>query len=107
MTALWETALGGVEEGKMTLDQFMAMQYQMILKTIGTINSKDLLIPDPPGAKKKSSSGEPRTPATPAGKNCPKCGSQMMQRKSAKGAFLGCSGYPGCKHTEQVAEQTA
>jgi len=108
MTALWETGLGGVEEGKVTIEQFMAMQAQMIVKIIATINASPLVLPDPPTVKKTTPSGAPKTPASPAGKNCPKCGSPMMKRTAAKGPFLGCSGYPGCKHTEQVvAEQIA
>lgn len=30
---------------------------------------------------------------------CPQCGKSMRQRKSAKGSFWGCSGYPDCKGT--------
>ncbi len=39
---------------------------------------------------------------------CPECGRPMVERVAARGRnagnpFLGCSGYPKCKHTEQVA----
>ena len=30
---------------------------------------------------------------------CPLCGKGMRRRKSAKGDFWGCSGYPECKGT--------
>lgn len=30
---------------------------------------------------------------------CPDCGSVMAERKSARGKFLGCTGYPECKRT--------
>lgn len=43
------------------------------------------------------------TPKTePTGKNCPKCGKPMLRRKSKDGTkeFLGCSGFPDCKHVE-------
>lgn len=33
---------------------------------------------------------------------CPECGSSLKLRKGRFGAFYGCSGYPECKHTEQV-----
>ena len=36
-------------------------------------------------------------------KQCSKCGKAMTIRKSARGKFFGCTGYPSCKHTEQVA----
>lgn len=34
---------------------------------------------------------------------CKTCGKPLIERQSAKGAFFGCSGYPGCKQTYQVA----
>ncbi len=33
------------------------------------------------------------------GINCPLCGKPMVVRKSKRGEFLGCSGYPKCKST--------
>ncbi len=36
------------------------------------------------------------------GKKCPKCGKDLLVRKSVYGSFLGCSGYPKCKHTEKL-----
>jgi len=41
------------------------------------------------------------------GKACPKCGKPMRLRGGSKGKFLGCAGYPECKHTENVPEATA
>lgn len=35
--------------------------------------------------------------------SCKTCGKPLIERQSAKGAFFGCSGYPGCKQTYQVA----
>ncbi len=39
--------------------------------------------------------------AEPAPK-CPKCGQPMRRRKSAKGEFWGCAGFPECKGTRPV-----
>jgi DNA topoisomerase-1 len=36
---------------------------------------------------------------------CPKCGKPMILRQGARGAFLGCSGYPKCRSTIQVDDQ--
>ena len=36
------------------------------------------------------------------GPECLKCGKSMRRRKSAKGEFWGCSGYPECKGTKPV-----
>jgi four helix bundle suffix protein len=33
---------------------------------------------------------------------CPRCGQSMRRRKSAKGDFWGCSGYPECKGTRPI-----
>lgn len=33
---------------------------------------------------------------------CPECGSKMEYKEGKYGAFLGCTGYPECKHTEKI-----
>ena len=33
-----------------------------------------------------------------AGKNCPKCGSALVERKGKYGAFIGCSRFPNCRY---------
>lgn len=35
-------------------------------------------------------------------KKCPKCGKELVVRKSVYGTFIGCSGYPQCRHTEKL-----
>ncbi|WP_345980108.1 type I DNA topoisomerase [Sulfurimonas sp. HSL3-2] len=40
--------------------------------------------------------------AQPTGKNCPKCGSELLLRSGRYGNFIACSGFPKCKYTEQV-----
>src|SRR5690606_5536761 len=35
-------------------------------------------------------------------KVCPLCGKQLVLRKSKYGMFYGCSGYPKCRHIEQI-----
>ncbi|MBQ9438461.1 MAG: topoisomerase DNA-binding C4 zinc finger domain-containing protein [Lachnospiraceae bacterium] len=35
-------------------------------------------------------------------KLCPKCGQILCQRNGKYGAFWGCSGYPGCRYTENA-----
>ena len=34
--------------------------------------------------------------------NCPSCGSELKTRQGKHGPFLGCSGYPACKHTQSL-----
>ncbi len=35
-------------------------------------------------------------------KKCPKCGKNLVLRKSVYGSFYGCSGYPKCRYTENI-----
>lgn len=37
-------------------------------------------------------------------KDCPKCGKRLILRSSVYGRFLGCSGFPKCRHTERITE---
>jgi len=48
---------------------------------------------------------EAREAARSAGPACPLCGAAMRQRKSAKGAFWGCSAYPECKGTRAISNE--
>ncbi|MFN0077145.1 MAG: four helix bundle suffix domain-containing protein [Prosthecobacter sp.] len=45
---------------------------------------------------------EARDKNQPPGPECPVCSKPMRQRKSAKGDFWGCSGFPDCKGTRPV-----
>jgi len=36
------------------------------------------------------------------GGDCPKCGKKLIKRQGKKGPFYGCSGYPECKHAENI-----
>ncbi|HYO89187.1 MAG TPA: type I DNA topoisomerase [Candidatus Limnocylindrales bacterium] len=40
------------------------------------------------------------------GRDCPECGKPLLIRYSWRGKFIGCSGYPDCKHTEPFTEPT-
>jgi DNA topoisomerase-1 len=54
--------------------------------------------------KRGKSGGQrkPRPKAKPIGRDCPKCGQPLVERKSKYGPFIGCSGYPSCKYTERL-----
>jgi restriction system protein len=51
-----------------------------------------------PTAKRSAAREKDKGPAP----ECPKCGKPMRRRKSAKGEFWGCSGYPECKGTKPM-----
>ena len=40
-----------------------------------------------------------------AGRNCPKCGEALLIRNGRFGKFIGCSGFPECRHTEQILQK--
>lgn len=35
--------------------------------------------------------------------DCPECGGQLQEKSGKYGRFLGCSNYPECRHTEDLA----
>lgn len=41
----------------------------------------------------------------PTGVKCPECGRDMVLRNGKYGEFLGCSGYPKCKHIEKIQKE--
>lgn len=38
-------------------------------------------------------------------KKCPKCGENLVVKKSFYGPFIGCSSYPKCRYTEKILEE--
>ncbi|NQT87103.1 type I DNA topoisomerase, partial [bacterium] len=51
--------------------------------------------------------GAPAAAPKEAGRACPDCGKPLLVRSSRRGEFLGCSGYPTCRHTENVSDAPA
>ncbi len=45
-----------------------------------------------------------RATVKPTGELCPRCGKPLVERQSARGPFAGCSGYPTCKFTADMAQ---
>lgn len=120
MTALWETALGEISEGRNTYEQFMGKLIAWVDAKMKQIQEQGVSIPadaaparagdHKPAAKRgsgKASGKKSAAAATPAGageKACPECGRAMRLRESKKGKFWGCSGWPDCHHTEDAAD---
>jgi ssDNA-binding Zn-finger/Zn-ribbon topoisomerase 1 len=48
---------------------------------------------------------EPKPPPVVTDEKCDQCGKPMVIRTSARGQFLGCSGYPKCKNTKPLAAE--
>jgi DNA topoisomerase-1 len=54
-----------------------------------------------------SASRPPKAKAEPTDRECPDCGQPMLIRSGSRGRFLGCSGYPECRHTENLPDDLA
>ena len=55
--------------------------------------------------KGKGAGGRPARPKPiPTDRTCPDCGKPLVIRSGRRGKFLGCSGYPKCRHTEDVPD---
>jgi DNA topoisomerase-1 len=44
----------------------------------------------------------PKPKPVPTDIDCPECGNKLLLREGRSGKFLGCSGYPKCRHTDEV-----
>ncbi len=57
-------------------------------------------------AAKKTGAGASAAPAASSGTDsalrCPRCGSELVLRKSARGEFYGCSAFPSCRYTRDA-----
>lgn len=84
MTAVWEQALTMVEEGEMTLDDFVGKQCQWIGQMVSKYSGTTMKFKLEPG---------------PA---CPLCQGGTVKRKGQNGMFWACQGYPKCKGTLPV-----
>lgn len=84
MTALWEQALDGIEQGRMTMQSFLSKQSEWISSLIKHYAQTALVI--------KASHQ----------KLCPSCQAVMKKRKGPKGEFWACSRYPDCKITQNI-----
>lgn len=111
ITAMWENALDGIAEGKISFDSFMSKQRDWVVRLLDESKKIDASVfsnlskiqPKQTGKSKSYNKSQYTKSAQPkpTGKKCPKCGSDMLERKSKTGnKFYGCKGFPQCKHIE-------
>jgi DNA topoisomerase-3 len=85
-TAVWEQALDDIAQGESSLAIFQDKAVLWVTKLVSQVKGRCMSGNTPP---------PPLTAmAAPA---CPLCGRPMRRRQSARGWFMGCSGYPACK----------
>ena len=87
-TAKMEEDLDKVEAGKLKRVSLLDRFYKRFHNTLELAKKQKRWTPDP----------------VPTGESCPKCGSALHRRWSKNGWFIGCSGYPKCKHTQSLDE---
>jgi DNA topoisomerase-1 len=64
----------------------------------------DMLAPAAPALAGAGQPGAPETGKTgPTGLECPDCSKELLVRRGRRGEFLGCSGYPKCRFTRDLA----
>lgn len=96
-TAVWEERLDAVANCDLSIETFLADLSKQLTDQIQHIKAH-------PPAQAPSV-----TTITESVDPCPDCGSPMRRRtnKNTGEAFLGCSGYPGCKTTLSLDQKTA
>lgn len=119
LTALWEDHLAKVEDGNIPLETFESQLGTWLNGLVEKIRQLAATAPKPSafqeargqtgtvgvptpvkrpqGTAKAPQRGSTAQPSTLH--SCPSCGKPMKQRRSVKGVFWGCSGYPACKTT--------
>lgn len=110
-TAEMEAKLDAIAEGKQDSTAYLQKFWDDVSPLFGedvitkTVSSKSK-------GKKSRKSSKPHKPRT-AKKNtpvkdavgiCPKCGKPLVKRNGKRGEFIGCSGFPKCRHTQNVKQ---
>ena len=115
-TAVWEERLALMSEGEDTLDSFLSDQVkflQLLIDKLGfdkQVNSGQMM----PNVVRTITNQNRKRPMDNSDVDlsslpvCPKCNKGRMQQRNGKfGAFLGCTNYPACKHTQPVEGDTS
>lgn len=103
-TAKWEIALSGIESGKISLDEFMLYQSELITRLVQEAKTAAANRPALTGTYEKSAMRKPKATGNTAGQSCPSCktGSliERQLKKDPQKRYLGCTRYPECNHFE-------
>jgi DNA topoisomerase-1 len=96
-TAQMEATLDEIASGKQDSIAYLKQFWSQVAPLFGEDVIQATIAAKPSKAKRsaKPSRVESR------GK-CPKCGKSLVERNGKNGAFLGCSGFPKCRHTQNL-----
>jgi DNA topoisomerase-1 len=97
MTAVLESDMNEIAEGKKTLEATVKESREMLTKVMAELEpEKENIKNNITNAVKEQNTIGP----------CPKCGKSLMVRISKKGKrFVGCTGYPDCTNTYSLPQQ--
>ncbi|MGM0404512.1 MAG: DNA topoisomerase I [Thermoplasmatota archaeon] len=93
MTKTLEEDMNKIAEGKQDIEEVIEESREMLTKVIKSLKEEKEEI----RKELKESFKEQNA----VGK-CPECGGTLQMRKTNKGRFVGCSGYPDCRNTYNV-----
>lgn len=88
MTSRLEEEMYAIAEGKVEEKEVVSNSIRILDEILGNVNVDELSKSLKEGIKLDKVVGK-----------CPECGRELVIRKSKKGRFIGCSGYPECKFT--------
>jgi hypothetical protein len=78
-------------------------EQQQLLDALAAHEAAQPAIPTAVAAQTAAgTAGTTPTKPVPTGIDCEECGKPMVIREGKRGPFLGCSGYPKCRHTEEA-----
>jgi len=86
-TAQLEDELDEIAEGKR---EWVPVLREFYTPFIGAVERADLVIE------------KVKFEAEPVGEDCPDCGKPLVYKLSRFGKFIGCSGFPTCRHTRRI-----
>jgi DNA topoisomerase-3 len=109
LTAMWEEQFNFIEKGTVRLESFEGLMGQWLQVQCDKLRQHAPVASKPPTPTAGHSSNvqgpaEPQDRKTPS-HPCPECGKSLILRSGRSGAFMGCSGYPSCRHISAIPEQ--
>lgn len=104
-TAKWELALAGIEEGRLSMEDFLVFQGKIITGMVAEAKAVAATRPKPTYSKGGGGTAKkPRAPKHKEGDLYPDCDTGLLRQKHIKDhpekKYLGCSNFPDCKHFE-------